>query len=272
MQTTTNESPLKGESLIIRIGIDTLSLAVVGNAASSLMAYEQTQMKSGLTAAANLREAFHSSKLLQQSYATAYIMTDTPTMLIPLDEYKSNGAATLYGHTFTGSEQQLKISCALLDLKAVALFSIDRDLKAVIDEHFSDKHYLPICFPLWRHLNQHNHSRGRQRLYGYMHGDKIEVFRFNQNRFKFCNSFAVTQAQDALYYLLYVFRQLAMDATRDEIYLLGDIPRKKWLTDNLHEYVKNVVPADATDIGITPSQRWQQIPLDMLAIINSGKF
>lgn len=271
MPTTTNESQVKGENLIIRIGIDTLSLAVVGKASSSLVSYEQTQLKGGLSVAANLREAFHYSELLQQPYATAYIMADTPTMLIPLDEYKSNEAATLYDHTFTGNEQQLKISCALLDLQAVAIFSIDRDLKAVIDEHFSNRHFLPICFPLWRHLNQRGHGRGRQRLYGYMHGDRIEVFRFNQNRFKFCNNFAATQAQDALYFLLYVFRQLAMDATRDEIYLLGDIPRKKWLTDNLHEYVKNVIPADATDIGLTPSQRWQQIPLDMLAIINSGR-
>ena len=271
MPATTNESQAKEENLIIRIGIDTLSLAVVGEAASSLVSYEQTQLKSGLSATANLREAFHNSELLQQPYTTVYIMTDTPTMLIPWDEYKANEAAALYDHTFTGCEQQLKISCTMPDLQTVAIFSIERELKNIIDEHFSNKHFLPICLPLWRHLNQRGNSRERQRLYGYLHGDRLEVFRFNQNRFKFCNSFAASQAQDALYFLLYVFRQLAMDASRDEIFVIGDIPRKKWLTDNLHEYVKNVIPADASDLGLTPSQRWQQIPLDMLAIINIGK-
>lgn len=269
MASTTNEHMMKGGNLIIRLGIDTLSLAVVGDAASSLVSYEQTQLKSGLSAAANLREAFRGSELLQQKYATVYVMVDTPTMLIPQDEYKADEAALLYDHTFTDNEEKLKASCALPDLHAVAIFSIDRDIKAVIDEQFSDRHFLPVCLPLWRHLNQRSYGRGHQRLYGYMHGDRLEVFRFNQNRFKFCNSFAAGQAQDALYFLLYVFRQLAMDATRDEIYVIGDIPRKKWLTDNLQEYVKNVVPADAADLGLTPSQRWQQIPLDMLAIINS---
>ena len=271
MPSITKESLLKGDNLIIRIGIDTLSLAAVGEATSSLVSYEQAQLKSGLTAAANLRDAFRASELLQQKYTTVYIMTDTPTMLIPIDEYKANEAAALYDHTFTGCEQQLKISCTMPDLQTVAIFSIERELKNIIDEHFSNKHFLPICLPLWRHLNQRGNSRERQRLYGYLHGDRLEVFRFNQNRFKFCNSFAASQAQDALYFLLYVFRQLAMDASRDEIYVIGDIPRKKWLTDNLHEYVKNVIPADASDLGLTPSQRWQQIPLDMLAIINSGK-
>ena len=271
MPSTTNESQVKGGNLIIRIGIDTLSLAVVGKTASSLVSFEQTQLKGGLSAAANLRETFRNSELLQKSYALVYVMTDTPTMLIPEDEYKANEATALYDHTFTGCEQQLKISCALPDLHAMAIFSIDRDLKAVIDEHFPDRHFLPICLPLWRHLNLRGNNRGHQRLYGYMHGDRLEIFRFNQNRFKFCNSFSANQAQDALYFLLYVFRQLAMDATRDEIYVIGDIPRKKWLTDQLHEYVKNIVPADASDLGLDQSQRWQQIPLDMLAIINSGK-
>lgn len=268
MPSTTSEHTMKGKNLIIRIGIDTLSIAVVGEAASSLVSYEQTQLKSGLSVAANLREAFRVSELLQQKYTTVYVMTDTPTMLIPQDEYKADEAATLYDHTFTDNEEKLKASFALPDLHAVAIFSIDREIKAVIEEHYSDRHFLPVCLPLWRHLNQHNYVRGHQRLYGYMHGDRLEVFRFNQNRFKFCNSFAANQAQDALYFLLYVFRQLAMDATRDEIYVIGDIPRKKWLSDNLKEYVKNVVPADASDIGITSSQRWQQIPLDMLAMIN----
>ena len=269
MPSTKNESLLKGGNLIIRIGIDTLSLAVVGETASSLVSFEQTPLKSGLSAAANLIESFRSNELLQKKYATVYIMVDTPTMLIPSDEYKANEAAMLYDHTFTDNEQQLKISCSLPELHVVAIFSIDRDLKTVIDEHFSDKHFLPICLPLWRHLNQRGNSHGRQRLYGYMHGDRLEIFRFNQNRFKFCNSFAASQAQDALYFLLYVFCQLTMDATRDEIYVIGDIPRKKWLTDQLHEYVKNIVPTDATDLGIDQSQRWQQIPLDMMAMIKS---
>ena len=90
MPSITKESLLKGENLIIRIGIDTLSLAAVGEATSSLVSYEQTQLKSGLTAAANLRDAFRASELLQQKYTTVYIMTDTPTMLIPIDEYKAN--------------------------------------------------------------------------------------------------------------------------------------------------------------------------------------
>ncbi len=256
--------------LIIRVGIDTLSVAVVGESASSLEAYEQLQTKSGLSAAANLREAFLHSEILRQRYATAYVMTDSPTMLVPMDEYDRAEAALLYDHTFSGSEQQLKIGSVMTDLHAVAVFSIDRDLKALTDKHFTESHHLPVCLPLWRHLNQRGYSPGRQRLYGYMHGDRLEVFRFQQNRFKFCNSFTAVQAQDALYFLLYVFRQLAMDANHDDIYVIGDIPRKKWLTDHLHEYVRNVVPADASDLGLNESQRWQQIPLDLLAMINSG--
>ena len=39
---------------------------------------------------------------------------------------------------------------------------------------------------------------------GYFHDKQLDIFSFQQNRFKFCNSFETSRAHDSLYFLLYV--------------------------------------------------------------------
>ena len=266
---TIHEHIKTDKQIVLRLGADTMSFAVVGDTASRLDNYEQMNSKSGISMSANLREFLKNRQIPSQDYSRAYVLIDTPTMLIPSEEFQTETATVQYDHTFTGLERSLKMSYAMPSLHAVAVYAVDKDLKAVLSDHFPDFRIMPVCLPLWKHLHQRSYGQTRHRLYGYLHGGHLDVFRFSQNRFKFCNSFNANQVQDALYYLLYVFRQLGMDANRDEIYAIGDIPRKKWLTDHLKEYVKNVVPADAGDLGIDESQRWRQIPLDLLAMINN---
>ena len=50
----------------------------------------------------------------------------------------------------------------------------------------------------------------RSKLYGYFHDQRLEVISFQQNRFKFHNTFDAQRRADSLYFLLYTFRQLGM--------------------------------------------------------------
>jgi hypothetical protein len=56
-----------------------------------------------------------------------------------------------------------------------------------------------------------------------VHERKIDIFCFQQNKFSFCNSFDAKHIRDAVYYLLYVWKQLQFDQLNDELHLVGDL-------------------------------------------------
>ena len=56
--------------------------------------FEPYNVNNSISVAANLREAFKKSELLQSGYKRALVAIDAPTMLVPLDEYREQDAET----------------------------------------------------------------------------------------------------------------------------------------------------------------------------------
>lgn len=258
---------LINSKIIIRIGQGALSVATL-HAPSSISDYEAYSMKSGISSAANLREAFKETELLKKTYDHAEIMLVTPTMLVPADEYRADDADVIYDHTFSGLSRSVKLSQTLPGLHAVAVFSIDKDLKTVFDDHFDRVRFVPVSLPVWQYFHLQDHGMSRQRLYGYFHDGQMDVFCFHQSRFKYSNTFQTSQAHDALYFLLYTFRQLGMKGERDSISVIGNIPQKKWLIERMRTYVGEVSAPDAKETGLPEQLRFPSIPYDMQVLIS----
>ena len=116
---------------------------------------------------------------------------------------------------------------------------MNKDLRLVIDDHFKDVKVITAISPVWRHLHQRSYTGTRHKLYGYFHEKRLDIFSFQQNRFKFCNTFEASRANDSLYFLLYVWKQLRLQPEYDELHIVGEIPEKEWLQAELKKFLQN---------------------------------
>ena len=89
--------------LTIRVSKNTLSFSVVDREAEHQLIYEPYTVKSGVSIAANLRQAFGESELLQRGYQKVRVYIDTPILLVPIEEFHEEDLTVLYQHAFTGS-------------------------------------------------------------------------------------------------------------------------------------------------------------------------
>lgn len=86
-------------------------------------------------------------------------------------------------------------------------------------------------------------------------------------RFKFCNTFDVPHEQDALYYLLFVWRQLGMSVEKDELHLVGEVTEDGWLCSQLRQYLRRVVAVTPqTDFRNIAMAKNPDIPYDLKAV------
>ena len=243
----TNEQTNTLRRLVMRVGKGSLMFTTTDD--QSQVVFEQYPINSSITMAANLREALRTSNILTGTYQRTLVMVDTPVLMVPTDLFREEEKAELYFHTFTKKTQQTIMHTVLPDLNCVALFSIDKDLLAVINDRMNQASIVAAMTPVWRHLHQRSYTGTHHKLYGYFHNQRMEVFSFSKNRFKFCNTFGATYEHDALYYLLNTFTQLGFQASRDEFVIMGDTPHKKWIVENLKHYVSQVTLTDSPASG-----------------------
>lgn len=240
---------LRNGEVTICIGHGTLSFAArAAGEVDDAVRQEPYVVKSGISMAANLREAFRTSALLAERFRYARVVADAPYMLMPASQYDEGRAAELFAYTFPKLAQHTVVGEPMDELGAVAVVGLHKDLKLVIDDHFEEVTFTSALTPVWRRCYRHSVAGVRNRLYAYFHEKHLDVFSFQKNRFRFCNQFEADNADDALYYLLYVWKQLMLKAGHDELFVIGELPaqasgegnRQPWLTEELRKYVGRV--------------------------------
>ncbi|MDY6206845.1 MAG: DUF3822 family protein [Prevotella sp.] len=272
MQETGNKATDKDHRKVtIRIGKGTLSFSTTDETALHKVVYEPYEVNRSISMAANMREAFKTSPLLQDPFSLAVTLVDTPVLLVPINEFEESEMQTLYHHSFTGIEYDTILHHMLPALNTVAVYSLNKDLKGVIEEHFDDTRHYPLCTPVWKCLQAKNHVGHAKKLFAYAHHGSLELFAFAPNRFRFCNHFSAVHANDAVYYILHVWQQLGMKAETDELHVIGNLPEEKSATEQLERFIARVVRNSAAGLlQEAPVSRLKAMPFDLMAYHSNG--
>lgn len=257
--------------MTIRVGHGTLSFSMPDEEDNSI-AFVPYVVKSGVSMPANLREAFKSLDFLREAPPRVRLVIDANVMMVPVSQFEESEARILFDHTFPGREQEVLFSSVLPELNAVAVSSVNKDLKLVIDDHFQDVLILPAMTPVWNHLYRRSFTGAHQKLFGYFHERQLDIFSFQQNRFKFSNAFEVKCMHDAVYFLLYVWNSLNMNQQEDELHLVGDVfqgdavtaSEREELLDELRKYLQKVYVINPTaDFNQAPVTEISGMPYDL---------
>lgn len=268
-----NRQPTTKQRLTIRISRNSLSFSTVSiGAADSQIIYEPYTVKSGISMAANLREALKTADLTQDGFRKVLVMIDTPVLMIPVDVFSEAESADMYAHAYPSLAADKVLHSVIPDLNVVSVFSINKDLKMVLDDHYPDINFTHVASPVWRYLHQRSYIGTRSKLYGYFHDKKLEIFSFSQRRFKFCNTFEISHTNDALYFLLYVWKQLMLQPEHDEMHIVGDIPERELLLDELRKYLQRAYVINPTaDFNRAPVTQIKNMPYDLMTLYVKGR-
>ena len=229
--------------------------------------FERYPLKSSISLAANMREALRQVPLLQHQFQRVKVVVDAGVLMMPADLYRQEEQEELYYHTFTRQQQTAVVHSVVPDLNAVAVFSIQKDLRQVLTDQYGTVSFMPLMMTVWRHMYQKSFTSKNAKLYGYFHDRRLEVFSFGQNRFKFCNAFSVNNPSDALYYLLAAWKQLGLSPQQDELHLSGDLPEKEQLVEQASQFVKRIFVANPSgEFNRAPVTQIEGMPYDMMLL------
>lgn len=228
---------MSNQRLVIRMGRDAFSFSTT---AEGEVKYERYAINSGISIAANMREALRTVMLLQENYRRVVVLADTPVLTIPTTIFQEEDMEEMYRYTYVVKEQHVVMHAILPELNAVAVFALPRDLRQVLMDRYSQVTYLPIMAPVWQHMHRKSYTGQRTKLYAYLYDRRLELFSFQQNRFRFQNSYPVNDAEDCLFFILSVWKSLVMEPQEDELHIAGQTTDKEALKERVTEFIKRV--------------------------------
>ncbi|MBQ4445117.1 MAG: DUF3822 family protein, partial [Prevotella sp.] len=73
--------------------------------------------------------------------------------------------------------------------------------------------------------------------------------------------------QDAVYFLLYVWKQLGMDQQKDELYISGQLPEGQTLIENLQKYLRKAYTVNpSAEFNRAPLTQIKGMPYDLITL------
>lgn len=257
-------------SITIRTNARTLSFASRDTEHGNGIIYEPYSVKSGINIAANLRQAFADSPLLATGHRRATVLMGTPVMPVPAEEFDETAAALLYRQVNTLHSADNVMWKSIPGLNAVAVYAVNNDLQTVLADHFAEIAYLPLMQPVWRHFFGMSHDGLHRRLFCYMHDGRLELTAFRRDRFCLNTGIGVTDADDAAYFILNAWQQLAMRQTADILVVAGTMPGRDRLIAELRKFIGDIREADSSTArrhAATPDST--DIPFDLRLLFNT---
>ncbi len=252
--------------MTIRVSRGSLAFAIAEPAQEEQVVFTPYTIKSGMSMAANLREAFRNDPTLHET-GRARVLVDSPVLMVPVEEYEERNNEILYRHSFPDTEGAVVMSNVLPDLNAVVLFAVNKDLKLVVSDNYADVKFTTLMQPVWRYLHQRSFLGIRRKLFAHFHDGALELFSFERNRFVFANRYSVKHMKDAAYFILFVWKELALDQLKDELYLSGDIPDRATLLSEVQLHVKKVATINpSADFNRAPMTAIKGITFDLLTL------
>ena len=252
------------QRVIIRITDDTLAFAV--SASDDMpVSFETYSMKKGMSAVANLREAFRDVVMLRKTGRKVTALVDSPVMLVPIEEYQAEDMIEQYDFVCPKQEGTMMVSTVLPSLGSVAVYAVSKDLRTVLEDHFEEIRIMPLMAQTWEFLVQRSLGGTNKKLYAYFHDGVMDVCSFSRNRFLFSNRFAVADSHDALYFLLGVWKAIGAKAMVDDLFLLGKIPAREVLVNDAKQFLRRVYYVNpSADFHRADFTQVENMPFDMM--------
>lgn len=239
-------------SLSIRITADGFSFFVTEAYSGDLLHREDYQARGEEELFQTMTKAITRPTLTRQAFKNVRIVIDSDSTCIPAEQFRSDDLEALYQQVFSTTDIERQHVCHTLieQLNVVEAFTIPKDVEALLQEHFPGaivtNSYAMVMQRVADFCQRRNPSG--QPIFAYVQSDQLFIFSIRDNQLLFANSFMVDKEQNALYFLLSVWKELNLDVRNDYCFIGGDPQPTQRLIEEARNYLLHVEQMNGVDL------------------------
>lgn len=228
------------DTLYIRLSGTRFVFARYDRLRSATLNFVSYEVQPEVSLNANLHDALKRVPLVEGEYREVRVLADSDVTLVPLSEFDEESCEDIYFFNLPDKRRHRRVFYDTLPHQnAVLLFSIDKDVAHTLEEAFSGVLFQSVETPLLLHFASLSPQvLQRRRLFACLHDESLTLCAFRAGRIERFNVYRLHLAADALYFVLYFAKLLAMKPESDEVY----ISARKGEAEKLMAQVKTYYP------------------------------
>lgn len=234
-------------TLSIRLSTDGFSFSIFDPTHEGELPVERWKTDPSVSLTANLKRFLQEYQELKNPFKAVNIIIDTDRYLfIPLELFEDDDIETLFYHSHPQRDNEIINYHIFNSANLVVAFAADKSAQNTLKEIFSNARFVAGVVPAFEHFNGRSRLGNTEKLYVSLHKKRLDIFAFDRGKLLMANSFKASETEDMLYYILFAWKTLGLDQTRDELHLTGENKRREQLTRQLKGFIKQVfiLPAD----------------------------
>ena len=227
--------------LSIRLSTDGFSFSIYNPIRDRFVLTQQRDIETGLSITANMKQAFKESDFLSYTYKEVNVsLVSKRFTLIPQDLFTEDQINAYFYYNFSPKENEVILYDTLPKNGTVILYAIDKSLHGFLKERYPQIQYHSSMTPLAEHFAVKSRLGSDKKMYVHLHKEYMEVYVYERGHLMMLNTYDCKNDSDRAYYLLYAWKQFAMDQLIDELHIMGGGEHAEKLVGEMRRFVQHI--------------------------------
>ena len=252
--------------LSIRVHADGCSLALYDPLIEGSYFYHEVVYDKNQSALANFKELFFTNEFLALPYKKVQIMSYSSRFTcMPSVIYDDESKDKILDFNFTKREQRC-LSQQLSRPELHIIYDMSEEMYEFSHRSFANPQFIHHISPLISFFLTKSRMGNANKLIVNLQKDSLDVLCFQESGLTLVNNFQCNDVEDAIYYVLYIWKQMKLNQLKDEIIVTGLPEGKEPMMSRLREYIKNIIPYNIAPDRHFSDVNIHNIPFDQLAL------
>lgn len=186
------------------------------------------------------KDLFFENDFFTYSFKKTCILIFSPLFTyIPNEIYSDKYKEDFIKFIFSEKEERF-LDYSISSPKISVLYPISEDIHNFFIRSFNEPVFIHYSLPIIAYFYSRDPKHKRRKMIINAHEKGIDIFCFSQKSFLLGNHFPCEKFEDAIYYILYTWKQLKLDRLSDSLYVTGEHNQNEELLKKLRLHIQHV--------------------------------
>lgn len=231
--------------------------------------YREVPFDRGVPYISALKECFFANECLSWTYKRLNLVCSSPRyLLVPTHLLPSDiESRKAWMRKAFMQPEEVCLAETLLDDQVALLYDCEESVQAFCLRSFQNPRFTHYLMPLLAYWQKQSSTELFRHMYVWVETERMNVACFEQKRLLLANTFTVRQPEEVLYYLLYIWRQMGLNAQVDALRLHAAPTLRTRLLEQIRRYLRNVQGAILPSELYLLGEEVMKAPLDLIALL-----
>ena len=226
--------------LTLYAGTDRFSFSIYDPEEAGSYFYGKPTDENHADAFSVFKEAFFEQAFFSLPFRKIWIMYRTPTFaFVPNEIYKDNDKEDFMQLLFTENEG-ITLNHIISYTRISVLYQIPEDIHRFMIRSFVNPEFIHYSAPVIAYFLEEVKKADFRRMIVILQEKGLDIFCFSGNTFLLGNYFPCKGLSDALYYILFTWKQLQFNQLNDYLHITGNVAFKDELLNKLAPYLQQI--------------------------------